>query len=139
MSAKQVELISVYAISVGEFLKFGISKDMSKRLSEIQCNCPYEAKALASINDLTLSQAGTLENAVHAALDKFHERGEWFRKCQKTLAVVELMKTKEYRQFLSIMNTWAMENVTGQALGKHLSKGLSSQGAHSDLWWQRQI
>lgn len=113
MKRKHITTMSIYAISIGDFLKFGISKHVGQRLSEVQSGCPYEAKLISSTGSLTWDQAVKLERLVHLALADFHERGEWFRKCQKTLAVAELMRTKSPSEFLLLMGEWANEYVLG--------------------------
>lgn len=83
----------IYAIrAVGtEFIKFGVAASARKRLEMLQTGCPHELQLLAS-------RAGDreTENYIHVRLLKAncHHRGEWFRSCLETKAIIKEMKER---------------------------------------------
>lgn len=76
----------VYAISDGLAIKFGSAWDVQKRLESLQIGNPRKLRVLAQ----SLVARGT-EPAIHKALYYQRLRGEWFRICQETCVIVDLL------------------------------------------------
>lgn len=68
----------VYFISDGEFVKIGISKDVQKRLADIQVGNPKPVSVLFSIPVRSKSDALELECRLHNIYSDFAKCGEWF-------------------------------------------------------------
>jgi hypothetical protein len=64
----------LYAMKVGDCFKFGITRNLKKRLSSIQACCPTEVEVIGSV-----WATEDVESEVHRYLIDDHVRGEWFR------------------------------------------------------------
>lgn len=65
----------VYFIEVNRGpIKIGYTKEVAKRLEQIQVLCPYEVRLRA-----LMLGAKRLESALHGRFKSLHIRGEWFR------------------------------------------------------------
>jgi hypothetical protein len=74
----------VYFIECAGYVKVGVtSGELATRVSELRVGCPFELTVLGS----TPGDAA-LERAIHAELEADWVRGEWFRLCASTLAVI---------------------------------------------------
>lgn len=101
----------LYAISSdNRYIKFGVGGRPIKRLIDLQVGSPHDLKLLAEIFAYTSECAHELERVTHSALEKYHVRGEWFQMVPKTLALVELMKTRKYPEFRSLVCNWAISS-----------------------------
>ena len=65
----------IYIIKCNEYIKVGISNDPKRRLKDLQTSNPYKLKLLSVYQP---KQPVIAERVIHALLDKYHERGEWF-------------------------------------------------------------
>ena len=65
----------VYLIGCHDFVKVGITDDLTIRLSSLQVGCPYELKLITS---WLVSQSGESERRLHALWKRYEVRGEWF-------------------------------------------------------------
>ena len=102
----------LYAISAeGQFIKFGIAKNPDKRLDQLQVGSPFELKLIAHVLTPDAATAVGLEKLVHAALGRFHARGEWFFSCPRTLAAAGFMNRG--LEFLeSQMKAWLKSDIS---------------------------
>lgn len=71
----------IYAIgAVGtEFIKIGWTKQIGKRLKELDTGCPHELEILA-----TADWPSGAETALHRYLQEHNVKGEWFQFSEKT-------------------------------------------------------
>lgn len=78
----------IYAIqAVGtQFIKFGRANSVSRRLSQIETGCPLELNVLA-----VADWHDGIEKSIHQYLDQHWERGEWFRKSNRTDEIIGFM------------------------------------------------
>lgn len=83
-----------------------------KRLRYLQVGSPHELHLLGEIYAHTTENAHELERLTHVALEQYHVRGEWFQMVPKTLALVELMKTRRYSEFRSLVCGWSLSTVS---------------------------
>lgn len=114
---------SVYAISAeARYIKFWVTSDLKRRLRNLQHYSPFRLKALYISEDLPKLAAFSLEKVIHKAAVSYHAQGEWFKSCPKTLAIVNLLKTKPLDEISEILNKWAREELRfciKQKLGPH--------------------
>jgi len=61
------------------YVKFGRSRNITKRLSQLRTSCPIPAKFFAVVQVVTESQQGHLERGLHAQFKKRRTTGEWFK------------------------------------------------------------
>jgi Meiotically up-regulated gene 113 len=102
----------LYAISSdSRYIKFGVAGRPIKRLIELQIGSPQDLKLLGEIFAYDSEPAFELERIVHRALEAYHVRGEWFQMVPKTLALVDLMNTRRYAEFRSLVLGWCTTNV----------------------------
>lgn len=71
----------------GDAVKIGKTLDLKTRIRELQTSNHCELEVLARPN---LPQA--VEKMLHDFLAEHHIRGEWFKKCDAVLAVIEAAK-----------------------------------------------
>ena len=55
--------------------KIGVSKNVDKRIKEIQCSCPFEVEILITY---AVSDDYLIEKALHNKYNKHRLNGEWF-------------------------------------------------------------
>lgn len=67
----------LYFVQSGRFLKIGITGDIDKRLTAIECGNPHGVK-LAAFLLVPKSLGFQVERKVHAALHAVWHAGEWF-------------------------------------------------------------
>lgn len=73
-SLKNGDVPGVYAVSDGEFFKVGrAEKSIRERLRNLQCGNPRKL-VLVCILSLNPNE----ERSIHAELERFHVRGEWY-------------------------------------------------------------
>lgn len=78
---------SVYLIYCPDNIyKIGITKNVEKRMSNLQGSCPFE---LTLIDAFPTSQPRTDEQDLHDALSHWRMHGEWFRLRPSTAALVK--------------------------------------------------
>jgi hypothetical protein len=84
---KQRELAGgwVYFIQAGEFVKIGVAKDVQQRLTFMQIGCPYDMVLLKAMECLDPYHD---EEMIHAELEKYRVRGEWFKLPPAVLALL---------------------------------------------------
>jgi len=69
-------LKSVYLVqSESGAVKIGVSKDVDRRLSDLQVAHPHDLTLLACVES---SNANSLENRLHDRYSKYNINGEWF-------------------------------------------------------------
>ena len=88
---------SLYCILTREgdqYVKFGISKNAEKRFISIQSACPIDLELYAVI-DHTIG----LEARIHAHLEAYNKRGEWYVGCDEILRAAEIMKGGDAKLF----------------------------------------
>lgn len=97
----------LYSISADrQFIKFGFASRPKARLIELQVGSPLKLELLATIDALDQSNAARLESLIHTAAIRYHVRGEWFKSCPKTLAIVAAMKG-DLESFEKCIYPWA--------------------------------
>lgn len=70
-----------------DYFKIGISQNPKQRLSRLSCGNPYPIKIIFESDPIPNSYK--VESNLHNALNKYHERGEWY----KNLSKEEVVKT----------------------------------------------
>ena len=70
--------------------KIGRSRDLARRLCEVQTHHPYDLEMVA-----WLPEQGHQESAWHHCFDQFRLRGEWFEWVPQIAKAVELAKAGE--------------------------------------------
>lgn len=80
------EECGIYIVRCGtsDFYKVGISRDVIKRLSGMQTDCPYEL-ILIKFQIYPGNIACEEEMVLHRALEQYHIRREWFQLNSQTL------------------------------------------------------
>lgn len=90
----------VYAISVrgasDALVKFGYTRSIKLRLNTLQTGSPVALELLASCQGLRHH-----ERSIHLHLARDREHGEWFRRTERSMAVVEAIFKNEILQFLA--------------------------------------
>lgn len=78
----------IYAIRAKgtKFVKFGVAKDVGKRLMAHQVSCPLELEIIA-----TADWPHTVEAKIHNLLRPLCVRGEWFRYEALAVKIVRVM------------------------------------------------
>lgn len=66
----------VYFVQSGPYIKIGVASDVKHRVSTLQTSTPNEVTLLFSLH---CKDAYAQEKELHAALFKYHHRGEWFK------------------------------------------------------------
>lgn len=82
---KQMQLVTghVYVIQCNEFVKIGFASDFASRLNAMQIGNPYKLKLLKIFPTMTPE---AMEDRIHAELEQYRERGEWFKLPPEVLA-----------------------------------------------------
>jgi hypothetical protein len=74
----------VYAVAgPAAAIKVGFATDIGRRMAELQTASPVELRLIAAIRGTRAT-----EQALHRKLASFRMRGEWFRECDETLAII---------------------------------------------------
>ena len=66
----------LYCVRCNEFIKIGITSDVSGRITLLQIGNPYKLRLLAS---WAVEDAIVQEERLHGILGRWYERGEWFK------------------------------------------------------------
>lgn len=99
LKAALIKTQSIYVIQCNEFIKVGIASEVPQRLRDMQVGNPYQ---LVVVGHWKTNHPHRDEQAIHAFLDKFHERGEWF-KLPKSMLDLITMKLPGYELAQRIM------------------------------------
>ena len=67
---------SVYVLQCNEFIKVGIAGDVVARVAELQVGNPHPIRILGH---WIATDAIREEEIIHSHLERYRERGEWFR------------------------------------------------------------
>ena len=67
--------LHIYFIKCGEYYKIGISKDVQRRMKELDKR-PYKIETIY-VSDLT-PNAYKVEQQIHSALERYRINGEWY-------------------------------------------------------------
>lgn len=82
----------VYVITDGcGCIKVGISDNPMSRLLTMQTGNPHDLTLMFRSVEYAFRDALDLERIVHAQLDEYAARGEWFR-CDATLAIAAIVR-----------------------------------------------
>ncbi len=65
----------VYLLSCGPYHKIGITKDITKRIQQLQTGC---AERILYVDSFNSPKAEKDEQRIHQELDQYRLRGEWF-------------------------------------------------------------
>lgn len=81
----------VYFIQSGKkgAIKIGHTRNIEKRIAELQIGNPYELFLLCTIEVDGLAKTRKLERYLHRRFSQQHIRGEWFQKNIKLKEVLE--------------------------------------------------
>lgn len=90
----------IYAIrAVGtEFIKFGKSKNVGRRLINLECTCPLELEIMAIAN-----WPDEAEKTVHKVLEQYWHKGEWFIDSDTTKLVIKCMLKNKLEQLRAMV------------------------------------
>ena len=61
------------------FCKIGITRDLGKRIAQVQTGCPVPIAEVAYMPMPDSSRARLVEARMHCKLKEHHSHGEWFR------------------------------------------------------------
>lgn len=73
---KRKPSVFIYVIQCNDLIKVGIAGDVYGRLAELQVGNPYPLRVLGYWRAVNAIQE---EEIIHVHLEKYRERGEWFR------------------------------------------------------------
>lgn len=59
-------------------LKIGKARDVSERVADLQCACPFDLRLLGVLKCTSEKHAFKVEGDLHHAFRSFRKRGEWF-------------------------------------------------------------
>lgn len=88
----------IYAITDGEFVKFGQTWDVSKRLRSLQTSSP---KKLSLLKSCLLPKQ--FEGGIHDHLKPHRRSGEWFDLNDASKAVIELMHVDHFEKLYALV------------------------------------
>jgi hypothetical protein len=96
--------VSFYAMTCGDFIKVGITKDIEKRNYELRLMVPLEINVVRNTvyknvvveKGPTINIAILIEREAHEQLTNLGllHRGEWFNNIEKTLSIYDEISTK---------------------------------------------
>lgn len=66
-------------------IKIGVTKDLERRIAELQIGNPLPLKCIAKVDCASRAAAYSMENALHRHLRNHRMQGEWFRGGKWTL------------------------------------------------------
>jgi hypothetical protein len=75
---RQTDTVNIYCISDGEFIKVGMSKNVERRLKQLQTSSARELFVTLIIPCSCSAQAIMRERQIHKSARKHRVRGEWF-------------------------------------------------------------
>lgn len=90
----RVNQCGVYFLRSQGFVKIGYATDLVRRMEALQIANPIDLELVLFLQTRTLSDAVTLERALHRRFAQHRHRGEWFRDCPEigAFAAAELHK-----------------------------------------------
>lgn len=88
------------------FGKIGVAYDPLTRAVSVQVGCPLQIKIIAVVEFSTRWQAERAEKELHAALEDYSARGEWFRFAAKDRSRVNQLMRSALAPFAS--SAWPM-------------------------------
>jgi len=124
----------IYFIQHTDFIKIGYTKEIHKRLNQLQVSCPVKLKVLGLI-------PGTFddESNYHNMFNHIHSHGEWFSANQELIDFIAKQNTdlmwkhgfqeQEYNEIGIIKECRKREHLSLEKLGERL--GLSKQSIQS--------
>lgn len=80
----------LYCAQAGEWLKFGVARNVAQRIRDLQCGNPVPIALLGSVRCVR-----RFESDVHAHLAADRVRGEWFRMSPAAMRIVEIIKARD--------------------------------------------
>lgn len=78
----------IYAMQAGEFIKFGWAKDIESRRLSLQTGCPWKIELIGAAE-----WPRKFERAIQEKLKHVRAQGEWFKDCDESQEVVEMLNT----------------------------------------------
>lgn len=97
VGGRQVFLYAIHARGT-DHVKFGIAKDVDRRLADLQVSNGHELQVLA-----VLPCRAKAEQYVHQYLAAGHIRGEWHHLDQQSKIVIEWMRKGDYLGLLRLI------------------------------------
>ena len=88
-------ITNIYAIRMGNFVKFGRAGSAEQRIRDLQIGCPEKLSLIACIE-----ANAAVETRIHRALKPLNVQGEWFRLAEEAEQVVELIKAGDLSPLL---------------------------------------
>ena len=82
----------IYAMQAGDFIKFGWAKDVESRRLSLQTGCPWKIEVIGAAE-----WPRKFERAIHEKLKHVRSHGEWFKDCEDSQAVVDMLNY-DYRR-----------------------------------------
>lgn len=73
------------------YIKIGYTRDLARRLVDIQMGCPYEIVLLAEIRT---SEPSLFEATLHERFGQLSVRGEWFRPAPDLLEMINSLPSR---------------------------------------------
>jgi hypothetical protein len=144
----------IYAVSVGEYIKFGYTRNVQKRVQILQTGSPYKLVLL-----VTCPGNLSVEASIHQRLLKANAlvRGEWFKNCPEAQQIIQEMKNNtisdDYATKAELMHAnrhirlaqWQDEpRKEGKARSRHISIARARPGLDDsqlarrrerEIWW----
>lgn len=68
----------VYIMAAGDFVKVGRARNITQRISQIQCGCPLEIVPVVMFGSFREKDAGSIERDLHQRMASHKSYGEWF-------------------------------------------------------------
>ena len=78
--AVTMKKIYCYILEAGPFVKIGYSKDIEKRVAELQTGNPHQISVIAKFPCHTVAIAQQMEADMHYKFRRHRANGEWFKK-----------------------------------------------------------
>lgn len=102
----------IYAIRSGPHIKFGVARNVQRRIQGLQVSSPVELTLLAFLAASSKGEAHYVEQELHRVLSHIHARGEWFVLCEDSLHVARLMNRSEsLADFLPALDSWRVRKL----------------------------
>jgi hypothetical protein len=68
----------VYILAAGGFVKTGRSKDVTKRIQQLQGGCPHKIEPVVGVGPFDMAIANSIETDLLRAMRPTRTHGEWF-------------------------------------------------------------
>lgn len=78
----------VYFMRVGDWIKIGHARNVTRRVTEVQVHCPLDVTLLVSV-----AGDATMERIVQRKFQSFRCRGEWYQAAPEIIEFVEQLKS----------------------------------------------